>query len=404
MNNQQKVQPAVQGGHNRMKKSIQFGAGNIGRGFIGALLRQSGYEVLFADINTEMINALTERGRYTVFITDHAPESFEIDHVTAIDTSNPLLVEEVSESDIITTAVGLSILPKIAPVIARGIEERAARDKEFFLNIIACENGVRATSQLKREVLALLSDKGEQYCDRWVGFVDCSVDRIVPPVKTDLVADVSVERFYEWNVDNSQIKGTFDVEGVNRVNDLSSYIERKLFTLNTGHAIVAYLGYLKGYETIDQSIADPCILKITRAAMHESGAALARKFGLDIDEHAAYCEKIINRFRNVFLNDVVTRVGRDPLRKLSAGDRFISPLTTAHQYGLPIDNLLLGVGAALHFHIAGDHQSSQMQEMIRQEGLATAIGKISGVEASSPLNKRMVEAYEVIATFLQREV
>ncbi len=382
-----------------MKKSIQFGAGNIGRGFIGALLRQSGYEVLFADINTEMIDALNERGGYTVFITDHEPECFEIDHITAINTSDPLLVEKVSESDIITTAVGLAILPKIVPVIARGIEGRAACDKEAFLNIIACENGVRATSQLKRAVLPLLSDKGQHYCDQWVGFVDCSVDRIVPPVHTDRVADVCVERFHEWNVDNSQIKGTFDVEGVNRVDDLSSYIERKLFTLNTGHAIIAYLGYLKGYETIDQSIADHEILMITRAAMHESGAALARKFGLDIDEHVAYCEKIINRFRNVYLNDVVTRVGRDPMRKLSAGDRFISPLTTAYQHGLPIDNLLLGIGAALHFDIAGDQQSARMQGMIREEGLANAIEKITGIALSSPLNKQMVKAYEEISAF-----
>ncbi len=384
---------------NRMKKSIQFGAGNIGRGFIGALLRQSGYEVLFADINAQMINAIQERGYYTVFVTDHEPESFEIDNVTALDTSNPLLVEKVAESDIITTAVGFSVLPKIAPVIARGIEERAARNNETFLNIIACENGVRATSELKKEVLALLSDRAQQYSDKWIGYVDCSVDRIVPPVKMDHVADVSVERFYEWNIDNTQIKGELLLEGVNRVDNLSAYIERKLFTLNTGHAIIAYLGYMKGHDTIEQSIADPDILRYVLAAMKESGAALAQKFGMDIDEHIAYCEKIIKRFRNYYLNDKVNRIGRDPLRKLAAGDRLISPLTTAYGYGLPIDNLLLGIGAALHFQYPGDPESSRMQEMIREVGLSAAIEKITGIEASSPLNMKIVKAYKEVATF-----
>lgn len=391
-------QPTVQVGHNRKKKSIQFGAGNIGRGFIGALLRQSGYEVIFADINTQMINAIMERGYYTVFVTDHESESFVIDHVSALETSSPLLVEKVAESDIITTAVGISVLPKIAPVIAKGIEERAARNSEDFLNIIACENGVRATSLLKKEVLALLSPMGQLYCEKWVGFVDCSVDRIVPPVKTDHIADVCVERFFEWNIEEAQIKGVIQIEGVNWVKDLSSYIERKLFTLNTGHAIIAYLGYMKGHDTIEQSIADPDILTIVRAAMKESGAALAHKFGLDMDEHAAYCEKIIKRFHNYYLNDKVIRIGRDPLRKLSAGDRLISPLLTAFEYGLPIENLLLGIGAALHFQSPEDPQSTKMQEMIREAGLSAAIEKITGIDASSSLNMRIIKAYKEVAS------
>lgn len=380
-----------------MKQSIQFGAGNIGRGFIGALLRQSGYEVVFADINTQMINAIQENGYYTIFITDHEPDSFEIDKVSALHTSNPELIEKICNSEVITTAVGLSTLAKIAPVIAKGIEKRAEQKKAAVLNIIACENGVRATSELKKEVLPLLSGEGKQYCEEWVGFVDCSVDRIVPPIKTDNTADVCVERFYEWNVDSTQIKGELHIEGVNRVNNLSAYIERKLFTLNTGHAIIAYLGYMKGHDTIEQSIADPDILKIVRAAMNESGAALAHKFGLDINEHSAYCEKIIKRFRNYYLNDMVTRIGRDPLRKLSADDRLISPLTTAYGYGLPIENLLLGVGAALHFQYPGDPQSSQMQEMIREEGLSAAIEKITGITADSSLNIRIVKAYKEVA-------
>ena len=382
-----------------MKQSIQFGAGNIGRGFIGALLRQSNYEVIFADINIQMVDALRERGQYTVFITDHEPDSFVIDNVSALETSNPALIEKICDSDVLTTAVGLSVLPKIAPVIAGGIEKRAGRRKEAFLNIIACENGVRATSELKKEVLPLLSNEGKQYCEQWVGFVDCSVDRIVPPIKTDKTGDVCVERFYEWNMDCTQIKGELHIEGVHLVDNLPAYIERKLFTLNTGHAIIAYLGYMKGYDTIEQSIADPDILSIVRAAMHESGAALSRKFGLDIDEHVAYCEKIIKRFRNYYLNDTVVRIGRDPLRKLSPGDRLIAPLTTAYGYGLPVDNLLLGTGAALHFQYPGDPQSVRMQEMIRETGLSGAIGEITGIAADSHLNNKMIKAYKDVAAF-----
>ena len=381
-----------------MKQAIQFGAGNIGRGFIGALLSQSDYHVVFADVNTQIIDAINNAGRYTVFITDHEPENFEVSNISALHTSDPALIAKICDSEVITTAVGLGILPKIAPVIAKGIEERAKLKINAVLNIIACENGVYASTELKKEVLALLSPQAKQYCEEWVSFADCSVDRIVPPIKTDNIADVCVERFYEWNVDAAQIKGGLQIQGMNPVKNLPAYIERKLFTLNTGHAIIAYLGYMKGYDTIEQSIADHDILTIVRAAMNESGAALARKFGMDLSEHSLYCEKIIKRFHNYYLNDVVTRIGRDPLRKLSANDRLISPLTTAYKYGLPIDNLLLGVGAALHFQYPADAQSRQIQEMIRESGLAAAVEKMTGIAAESPLNMQIIKAYKDVAS------
>src|SRR5690606_20121394 len=110
-----------------MKQAIQFGAGNIGRGFIGALLSRSGYQLLFADVNEQMIDALNATGRYTVHVTDLEPESFEVMPVGALHTTDPGLVGKIADSDIITTAVGLGILPRIAPVIARGIEERTKR-------------------------------------------------------------------------------------------------------------------------------------------------------------------------------------------------------------------------------------------------------------------------------------
>ncbi len=383
-----------------MKQAIQFGAGNIGRGFIGALLSRAGYHVVFADVNTEMIDALNHEGRYTVFITDDESETIPVDHISALHTSDPVLITKICESEVITTAVGLGILPRVAPVIATGLEERATRVVQAPLNIIACENGVCASTTLKKEVFELLSPSAKRYCDEWVGFVDCSVDRIVPPFQTKNLTDVCVERFYEWNVDRTQIKGELRIDGMNEVTNLPAYVERKLFTLNTGHSITAYLGYRKGYETIEQSIADSDILAVVRAAMHESGAALVQKFGLDTAEHASYCDKILQRFRNPYLQDAVTRVGREPLRKLSANDRLILPLTTAYDYGLPIDNLLLGIGAALHYHYPADAESNQLQELINEWGVPAAVEKITGIAIGSPLNKQIVTAYHHLETLL----
>lgn len=53
-----------------MKRAIHFGAGKIGRGFIGALLSQAGYEVCFAEADSQLVDEINRRRGYTVHVTD----------------------------------------------------------------------------------------------------------------------------------------------------------------------------------------------------------------------------------------------------------------------------------------------------------------------------------------------
>ena len=326
-----------------MKTAIQFGAGNIGRGFIGALLSQAGYHVIYADVNQAVIDKINADGKYTVHVMDVECQDIPITDISGINSATPEMVDALAEADLITTAVGLVILPRIAPTIAQGIAKRKAQGCTQALNIIACENAIRASSQLKEAVYGALSEEDRAYADEYVGFPDCSVDRIVPPVKSENFIDVVVENYYEWNVEKASFKGEIpQIEGMNLADNLMAYIERKLFTLNTGHAITAYLGTLKGLKTIDEAIADEKIYAIVHAAMKESGDGLIRKHGFDTEAHYHYIDKIIGRFKNPYLKDDVTRVGREPLRKLSPTDRLTKPMMTAYGYGLPVDHLILG--------------------------------------------------------------
>ena len=255
-----------------MKKAIQFGAGNIGRGFIGAVLEKAGYHVVFADVNEQIVDRINRDKGYTVQIMDTVCEEVRITDISAVDSRSPELAQQIAEAEIVTTAVGLTILPRIAGAIAAGIEARREQGVEQPLNVIACENGVRATSQLKAAVLTHLDAAGQAYCEQYVGFPDCSVDRIVPPVKSENPIDVVVERFFEWNVERAAFKGAVpEIPGMNPADNLIAYIERKLFTLNTGHAITAYLGRMKGYMTICQSISDEQIHAVVLVKAHVLG-------------------------------------------------------------------------------------------------------------------------------------
>ncbi len=377
-----------------MKKAIQFGAGNIGRGFIGAVLSEAGYHVVFADVNELVVNKINEDGKYTVAIMDTECTEQVITNISAVDSRSPQLAKEIAQAQVVTTAVGLGILPRIAGALAAGIAERQAQGVTEYLNVIACENGLRASSQLKDHVYSHLTDEQKAYADEYVAFPDCSVDRIVPPIKSENPIDVVVEKFYEWNVERASIKGDLQMEGMNLADNLIAYIERKLFTLNTGHAITAYLGKLKGLSTIADSIADEEIYTIVKAAMQESGEGLVAKYGFDHDAHFAYIDKIIGRFRNPHLQDDVTRVGREPLRKLSANDRLIKPTMTAIEHGFATPNLVLGIGAALHYNNPEDPQSVQLQQAISEVGVAKAFEQFSGVPADSELAAQVLAAYD----------
>lgn len=383
-----------------MKKAIQFGAGNIGRGFIGALLSEAGYHVVFADVNEAVINKINEDKSYTVHVMDVECSEEKITNISGVNSTTPKVVEEMKDAEIITTAVGLVVLPRIAPAIAQGITLRMESCIDKCLNIIACENAIKASSQLKEAVYNILDEKGKEYADKYVGFPDCSVDRIVPPVKSENFIDVVVEKYYEWNVEEAAFKGEIpEIKGMNLAGNLMAYIERKLFTLNTGHAITSYLGFLKGYSTVDESIKDEKIYNIVKSAMTESGNGLIEKYGFDKEAHLKYIDKIIGRFKNQYLKDDVARVGREPLRKLSPNDRLVKPLMTAMEYGFSVDNIIIGIGAALNYNNPEDAQSVELQNKIKEMGVAKAFSEISGVKDENII-KNIENAYSEVKNLI----
>lgn len=385
-----------------MKTAIQFGAGNIGRGFIGMLLAQAGYHVIFGDVVEAVVDKINTDGTYTVHVMDVACKDVPINNISAINSTTPAIVDAIAneETEVITTAVGLVILPRIAPTIAQGIVKRREQGCTKALNIIACENAIRASSQLKEAVYKALSEEDQAYCDQYIGFPDCSVDRIVPPVKSENFIDVVVENYYEWNVEKASFKGEIpQIKGMNLADNLMAYIERKLFTLNTGHAITAYLGTLKGLKTIDEAIADEKIYAIVHAAMKESGDGLIRKHGFDTETHYHYIDKIIGRFKNPYLKDDVTRVGREPLRKLSPTDRLTKPMMTAYGFDLPVDHLILGMGAALHYNNPEDAQSVELQSKLKEKGLLETVKEVTGI-TDADLLARIIGAYDTVESMI----
>ncbi|AHG20311.1 mannitol-1-phosphate 5-dehydrogenase [Chania multitudinisentens RB-25] len=380
-------------------KALHFGAGNIGRGFIGKLLADAHAELTFADVNQTVLDELNQRNGYQVHVVGEQARVENVNNVKAVNSGSEEAVALIASADIVTTAVGPQILGRIAGTIAKGLIQRHQQGNTQPLNIIACENMVRGTSQLKQHVFDALSQDEQVWVEQHIGFVDSAVDRIVPPAEAGSSdpLEVTVETFSEWIVDQTQFKGEPPaIAGMELTSNLMAFVERKLFTLNTGHAITAYLGQRANLLTIREAILDPTIRQIVKGAMEESGAVLIQRYGFEADKHAAYINKILSRFENPYLHDDVERVGRQPLRKLSAGDRLIKPLLGTLEYGLPHTHLIQGIAAAMGYRSEQDPQAKEWLELLEKHGPKAALAQVSGLPADSDVVGEAVAAYHAM--------
>lgn len=370
-------------------KAVHFGAGNIGRGFVGMLLHDGGYELVFSDVASPLVKAINAESSYTVHEVGEGGSDRVVTGFRALDSGEDpqAVADEIATANVVTTAVGPTILKFVAPHIVAGLALRSPTAPP--LQVMACENAINATDALRDEMQAQAGEAWDALAGRAV-FANTAVDRIVPAQPPGSGIDVTVEPFYEWAIESGPFGDAPPrIPGAHFVDDLAPYIERKLFTVNTGHATTAYYGAGAGIDRISDALATPAIAAHVAAALEETSALLAAKHGLSVDELAEYRATILGRFRNPALPDTVWRVGRQPLRKLSRHERFVGPAAEAAERGLKVDALVAAIGAALAFDDPEDAQSVDLQRMLRELDAATLTAEVTGLEPQHPLFDRV---------------
>ncbi len=380
-------------------KAVHFGAGNIGRGFVGLLLHDAGYEVVFADVNAELIDALAASESYQVHEVGDGGSERTVTGFRAVNsaTHEAELISEIQTADVVTTAVGPNILRFVAPVIAKGL---ALRDPGLApLAVMACENAINASDLLRTEVQSSVDPELWDAIAARAVFANTAVDRIVPGQDASAGIDVTVEAFFEWVIESGPFGGdTPAIPGATFVDALGPYIERKLFTVNTGHATAAYYGFAAGIDRIADALADQGVAEAVRRVLEETSSLLVAKHGIDVDVQRAYREKILVRFANPHLPDTVQRVGRQPLRKLSRNERFISPATQLAERGLSHTALVDAIGQALRFDVSDDEQSVEMHQLLDDLTAPAFVEHVTGLSDEHPLFAELVAVVEARAS------
>lgn len=373
------------------KTAVHFGAGNIGRGFVACFLHNSGYDVIFADVVDSLIDRINSTPEYHVIeVGSEGTQKNTITNYRAINskTHEEDLVEEISKADVVTCSVGPNILKFIAPVVAKGIDRRS--EDLTPLRVIACENMIGATDSLAQHIKDPRNTDPERLDSHHhrARYANSAIDRIVPAQDPNAGLDVTLEKFFEWVVERTPFEdiGVPSIEGINWVDDLQPFIERKLFTVNTGHATAAYHGYNRRKRTVYDALQDKSIMEEVRGALMETKSLIVAKHGIDEEHQAEYVEKIIKRIGNPHLEDAVERVGRAPLRKLSRKERFIGPAAELAEMGKSYKFLLDAIEMTFRFQeVEEDDESKELAKIMTSESAEDIVSSICGIRSSEKI-------------------
>ncbi len=383
---------------------LEIGAGNIGRALIGQVMSAAGLHVTFADVNADLINSINQEGGYPVEVVSitGSQEAYvdNIDAISSLDES--AMIGHIVDADMITTAVGVGILPRVAPILARGLMERYKKrpGDEMHVVVVACENMERNTETLRDHILAALPDDvWRQTILEAVSFPNAAVDRIVPNTKSSLDHTLAVitEDYFQLAIDASALKGPMpDIPGIELVDDLEAVLSQKLFTLNGGHAAAAYWGYMKGYGTISDAMADESIFGLVHGLMEEVGDVITRHYpSISAQQQAEFANKTIRRFTNPYLGDAPQRVGREPLRKLGQHDRLLRPALLSLADGDVPANISMAIVGGFRFDSPDDSQAVEIQHTIHEHGIHAAVISATGLHRTHPLVRQTVAGYQL---------
>ena len=385
------------------KKLVQYGAGNIGRGFIGELFARSGYEVVFVDVRDDIVELLNRNRTYPVnFVSDDGSREIMITGVRAVNgRDSNAVADEIADADVIATAVGVPVLPHIVKPVAQGLKQRWRSGNNIPIDIIICENKLDADKYLRELFLREFSDEEGEKFHKTVGLVEASIGRMVPVMTPEMQKGnplrVCVENYAELPVDGNTFKG-----GVPNVPELipaspfSFYIRRKLFIHNMGHALIAYFGFLNRETYISQAVRTPYIRLLAEGAMRQSARALSKEYGIDLGLILDHAADLILRFHNRALGDTTERVGSDPLRKLSCADRLAGAAFFCCEQGLPGSYIHAGIAAGLLYENPRDKASLKLQEIIHQQGAAQALDEICGIASDSVIGSQVILFYNLL--------
>jgi mannitol-1-phosphate 5-dehydrogenase len=396
---------SAQDGGTQRPAAVVFGAGSVGRGFLGQLFSESGYEVVFVDLDEPLVAVLAQRGNYTLRLAGVVQvEDRLIGPVRAVDgRDRDAVAREVAAASLMATAVGARALPAVGASIARGLRLRWESGVDTPLNVIICENLHDAPEQLGEHIRAALPESMLEGVSARLGLVPAVIARMSPvPTPEQRAADpalIVAEPYKVLPADRDAFAGPIpQIVGMEAVAPFGAYTARKLFIHNASHAILGYLGYQRGFGYGYEALEEGWVRSRVEAALDEAARGLIAEYGFEpvaLREHMDY---LLVRFSNRMLADPVVRLARDPLRKLAPADRLVGAARLAEKHGIVPEGLAWGIAGALAFDSLEDPHAETLQARIAQQGPARILRDVCGIRSDELLGELVLARYAMLRT------
>jgi len=379
-----------------VKEAVVFGAGKVGRGFLGQLFTESCYEVTFVDVDRELVEAINARGGYWLRLVDNeGTEELWIAPVRAIGGRDvDRAAAALSEAELAATAVGTRALLAIAPIFAQAIARRAEAGLESPLNIIICENLKDASTIFREMVRKALDSRYHPFLEQQVGLVMAVIGRMAPLIPPEVreqdPALMIAEPYKELPVSREGFVGPIpEIVGLRAEPHFEAWVARKLYLHNAAHAMLAYLGYLKDLTYGYEALHDPDVRPLLDRALDESLRGLVVKFGFQESELRAHVADIVRRLDNRALADTIFRLARDPLRKLGPEDRLVGAARLALKHRIVPAGLAWGIAGGLAYDDPRDPRAIKLQQFLATEGIESVLQSLCCLDP--PAEKQLIE-------------
>ncbi|MFJ2331526.1 mannitol dehydrogenase family protein [Pseudomonas helleri] len=233
-------------------------------------------------------------------------------------------------------------------VLCAALAQRRANNTPAF-TVMSCDNLPHNGNVARKALLAFAALSNPDLHD-WiaanVSFPNAMVDRITPMTSNahrlqlhdqlgiDDAWPVVCEPFIQWVLEDKFSNGrpAWEIVGVQLTDDVTPYEEMKIKLLNGSHLALTYLGFLKGYRFVHDTMNDPLFVAYMRAYMDKDVTPqLAPVPGIDL---TAYKNTLVQRFSNQAIADQLERVCSDGSSKFP-------------KFTVPTINRLIADGAEL---------------------------------------------------------
>lgn len=364
----------------KSKKKILFiGAGAIGRGFLPWVFDQKVYDFIFVDSNRTIINHMNKYKKYKTYRVRDG--NYQENQVNIHSAFTPEQFDVSKYNDIVACfySVGPRNIPKAATLMIGS-----------NVPLILCENEPDCVNTAK----TVVGHESVFFAVPDVITSNTAPDKMIQDDPLSIVTEDGVLFIQEGP---NSLKGKFKFLTENEIK-YDQWIP-KLYLHNTAHCIAAYLGALIGARYVHEPMEIQEFNNIVEGTMNEMLESL--KKGWDIDESFLnwYAEKELARFRNKLLFDPISRVAREPLRKLGLEGRLIGAAQICLSYGVMPNNLITGIAAALLFQDQKDpdRHLAFFKNTLTKEDFNT---HILGLRSGEPLDLILRKKIDKMTTFL----